>query len=279
MRGLIPLFLSEYNGIVMQNLALLFAVLVAFVVPFSAQATDSAWVIVESGDVTVYAAASLTNALQDIEKAYEASGGAPVKFSFAASSLLAKQIELGAPAEMFFSADSEWMDYLAARNLIQPTTRKDFLSNHLVLIAGQDSMTKLEIKPGFPLAKALGDGRLAIADPNSVPAGKYAQAALTALGVWDSVVDHLARAENVRVALAYVAKGEAPLGIVYETDAKSEPAVKITGVFPENTHPKIVYPGALTRHGTSAGAKAFFDFVKSAQAAEIFQKYGFIVLH
>ena len=254
----------------MRRFAFLLALLVSCATTVAARAADA--------DVTVYAAASLTNALQDVDKAFEASGGTKVKFSFAASSLLAKQIEQGAPADAFFSADTEWMDYLATRNLIQPATRKDILSNSLVLIAGKDSPIGLEIKPGFPLAKALGDGKLAVADPASVPAGKYAQAALTSLGVWDSVADHLARAENVRVALAYVARGEAPRGIVYGTDAKAEPQVKVIGTFPESTHPRILYPAALTTHGTSAGAKAFLDFAKSAKGAQIFQKYGFIVL-
>ena len=255
----------------MRRSAFALALLVSCALSFGARAA-------ETGDVTVYAAASLTNVLQDVDKAFEASGGAKVKFSFAASSLLAKQIEAGAGADAFFSADTEWMDYLATRNLIQPATRKDLLSNSLVLIAGKDSTITLDIKPGFALATALGDGKLALADPASVPAGKYAQQALTSLGVWDSVADRLARAENVRVALAYVARGEAPLGIVYGTDARAEPQVKVVGVFPENSHPPIVYPAALTTHGTSAAARAFLDFVKSAQASKIFRKYRFIIL-
>jgi molybdate transport system substrate-binding protein len=195
-------------------------------------------------DVTVFAAASLTNALQDIGRDYEASGGGKVKFSFAASSLLARQIEAGAHADMFFSADVEWMDYLAERKLIKAATRRDVLSNRLVLIAPAGSTMALKIEPGFALAAALGDSRLALADPDTVPAGKYAKAALTTLGVWDAVANKIARAENVRAALAYVARGEALLGIVYETDAKAEPKVRTVDVFPADTHPAIVYPVA-----------------------------------
>ena len=170
------------------------------------------------------------------------------------------------------------MNYLGDRNLIQTATRKDILSNRLVLIASKDSIIQLKIAPGFPLAQALGEGRLAVADPDSVPAGRYARSALTSLGVWGSVAERLVRAENVRVALTYVARGEAPLGIVYETDAKSEKQVKIVDVFPANSHLPIVYPAALTTHGTSAEAKAFLDYTKGAKAAAVFKTYGFIVL-
>jgi molybdate transport system substrate-binding protein len=232
----------------------------------------------EPREVTVYGAASLTNALQDIGAKFSAGGGAKVKFSFAASSLLARQIEAGADADIFFSADTEWMTYLADRRLIQTATRKDVLGNHLVLVAPTNSTVVLDIKPGFPLAQALGDGRLAIADPDSVPAGKYARQALTSLGVWGSVAERLVRAENVRVALTYVARGEAPLGIVYETDAKAEPKVKVAGTFPDDSHEPIVYPAALTVHGTSGEAKAFLSFVQGGEAADVFRHYGFVVL-
>ncbi len=231
-----------------------------------------------SRDVTVYGAASLTNALQDIGAKFNASGGAKVKFSFAASSLLARQIEAGADADLFFSADAEWMTYLIDRNLIQAATRKDVLSNRLVLIAAANSTVSLEIRPNFPLAQALGDGRLAVADPDSVPAGKYARQALTSLGVWGSVAERLVRAENVRVALTYVARGEAPLGIVYETDARAESKVKIIDIFPANGHEPIVYPVALTVHGTSAEAKALLAFIEGPRGAEVFRHYGFVVL-
>jgi len=242
------------------------------------------WAILACGaqaadkDVTVFAAASLTNALQDIGTDFNATGGTQVKFSFAASSLLARQIEGGAEADLFISADTDWMNYLADRNLIQTASRKDILSNRLVLITEKASAAQLEIKPGFPLAQALGNGRLAVADPDTVPAGRYARAALTSLGVWGTVAEKLVRAENVRVALTYVARGEAPLGIVYETDAKSEPGVRIVGVFPADSHLPITYPAALTTHGTSAQAKAFMAYLQEEKSAAVFKKYGFIVL-
>jgi molybdate transport system substrate-binding protein len=229
-------------------------------------------------DVTVYAAASLTGALQEVGDGFTAKGGPKIKFSFAASSLLARQIEAGAEADVFVSADSEWMNYLADRNLIQTASRKDVLSNRLVLISAQNNPIRLKIAPNFPLLQALGDGRLAVADPDSVPAGRYAKSALTSLGVWGTVAERLVRAENVRVALTYVARGEAPLGIVYETDAKAEPKVKVVDVFPADSHLPIVYPFALTQSGTSAEAKAFLDYTKSAKAADVFRKYGFSVL-
>jgi len=229
-------------------------------------------------DVMVFAAASLTNALQDIGKDYETSGGGRVKFSFAASSLLARQIEGGAAAELFFSADAEWMDYLAERELIQAATRRDVLSNRLVLIAPAGARVALKIAPGFAIAAALGDSRLALADPETVPAGRYAKAALTALGVWASVADRLARAENVRAALAYVARGESALGIVYETDARAEPKVRVVDVFPADTHPRIVYPLALTQGGTSAEARAFLSYILGQKAAAVFKRHGFTVV-
>jgi molybdate transport system substrate-binding protein len=228
--------------------------------------------------VTVYAAASLTNALQEIGKAHEAGTGVRVKFSFAASSLLARQIEGGAEADIFFSADTDWMNYLADRSLVKPETRKNLLSNRLVLIAAKDNPIQLEIKHGFPLAQVLGDGRLAVADPDSVPAGRYARSALTSLGVWGSVAERLVRAENVRVALTYVARGEAPLGIVYETDALAEPMVRAVGIFPAPSHLPIVYPAALTAMGTSSEAKAFLAALGGEKATAVYKKYGFIVL-
>ena len=185
--------------------------------------------------VTVFAAASLTDALGKIGQAYEAAGNGHVVFNFAASSLLARQIGSSAGTDMFISADTDWMDYLDNRGLIAHATRVNLLGNHLALIAPADSNVTVTIAPHFDLAGALGGGRLALADPDSVPAGKYARAALTSLGVWDGVSGHLAPAENVRAALAYVARGEAPLGIVYTTDAMAEPKVRIVGTFPANT--------------------------------------------
>jgi molybdate transport system substrate-binding protein len=229
------------------------------------------------GTVTVFAAASLTDALNAVGHAYEAKTGGHVVFSFAASSALARQIESSAGADVFLSADSDWMDYLDNKGLIAHATRHDLLGNHLVLISPADLNISMKIKPHFDLAGALGNGRLSIADPASVPAGKYGRAALTALGVWDSVADHLAPAENVRVALAYVARGEAPLGIVYTTDALSEPKVRIVDTFPDSTHAPIVYPAALTKDAKPQ-ACAFLDFLSGPEATTIFVKDGFVVL-
>lgn len=230
-----------------------------------------------SAQITVFAAASLTNALQDIGQAYEAKHPDKVVFSFAASSVLAKQIESSRGADIFFSADTDWMDYLDKRDLLTPGTRKDLLGNRLVLIEPADLNAPLTIGKNFPLAKAIGNGRLALADPDTVPAGKYARAALISLGVWDSVADHLAPAENVRVALAYIARGEAPFGIVYETDARIEPKVKVIGIFHENTHPPIVYPVALTKDAKPE-ARIFLDYLSGLVARTVFEKYGFRVM-
>ena len=226
--------------------------------------------------VTVFAAASLTDSLKLAAEAYKAKTGVTVTLSFGASSTLARQIEQGARADVFLSADTDWMDYLQKKNLIAEQTRKDLLGNRLVLVAGANAAPVSRIAPGFNLAAALGDGRLALADPASVPAGKYAKAALIALGVWDSVSAKVANAENVRVALEYVARGEAPYGIVYATDARVAPSVRVAGVFPADSHPPIVYPAALTRTA-SPGAKAFLDFLGSAQAHAIFEKAGFTI--
>ena len=243
------------------------AALAIALVPLAAQAAD----------VTMFAAASLTDALQEIGKSYQAKTGHSVAFSFAASSVLAKQIEASKGADLFMSADTDWMDYLDSRGFIAHATRKNLLGNHLVLIAPADSTAAIAIAPHFDILGALKGGRLAVADPDSVPAGKYARTALISLGVWNAVVDHLVQAENVRVALAYVARGEAPLGIVYATDAQSEPKVKTVGVFPDNTHQPIVYPVALTKDA-SAGARDFLDYLSSAEARAIFAKDGFIIL-
>jgi len=225
--------------------------------------------------VTVFAAASLTDSLKAAAAAYKAKTGINVTLSFGASSTLARQIEQGARADLFLSADSNWMDYLQKKSLLANASRKDLLGNRLVLVAGPGAKPPPKIAPHFNLAGALGDRRLALADPASVPAGKYAKEALTALGVWDQISRKAVQAENVRVALEYVARGEAPYGIVYATDAKVAPAVRITGIFPETSHAPIVYPAALTRTA-SPGAKAFLDFLGSAQARAIFENAGFI---
>ena len=225
--------------------------------------------------VTVFAAASLTDAMKDVAAAYKARSGVTVTLSFGASSTLAQQINQGAGADIFMSADTDWMDFLQKNGHIADATRKDLLGNALVLVAGTDAKPVPRIAPHFDLAAALGDGRLAMADPASVPAGKYGKAALTALGVWDSVAPKVVQAENVRVALEYVARGEAPLGIVYATDAKIAP-VKVVGVFPENSHAPIVYPVALTR-SASPGAQSFLAFLSGREARAIFERAGFTV--
>ena len=224
--------------------------------------------------VLVFAASSLTNVVDELSQTFTAKTHVPVKSSYAASSVLAKQIEAGAPADVFFCADSDWVNYLEQRKLLEPGTRHDVVANRLVLIAPGDSPQHLKIAPHFDLAGALGGGKLATGDPDSVPVGKYARAALEKLGVWDQVSSRLVRAENVRAALAFVARGEAPLGIVYETDAKAENRVKVVDVFPADTHPPITYPIALTARARPDAAP-FVAFVTGAAGAKIFRKYGF----
>jgi len=227
--------------------------------------------------ITVFAASSLAGVLNTIGKSYQRETGKRVIFAFAASSTLAHQIEASAGADIFISADTAWMDYLDRKALIERGTRRNLLGNRLVLITPADSQIRLRIAPHFNLADALGGGRLAIADPDAVPAGKYARQALASLGAWKSVANHLAPAEDVQVALAYVARGEAPLGIVYATDALSEPRVRIVGAFPDRTHTPIVYPVALTRDA-GPDAASFLEFLGSADARAVFRKAGFTVM-
>lgn len=227
--------------------------------------------------VTVFAAASLQNALDEAGAAYARRTGQPVRFSYAASSAIARQIEQGAPADVFVSADREWMDYAAERRLIEADSRRDLLGNRLALIAPADSRLEIAVAPGMPLAEALGEGRLAMAAPD-VPAGRYGRAALTSLGVWTGVETRVAPAESVRAALQFVGRGEAPLGIVYETDAKSDRRVRIVGVFPASSHPPIVYPAALTARGArNSAAGRFLDYLSGAEAGAIFRRHGFSV--
>jgi molybdate transport system substrate-binding protein len=215
--------------------------------------------------------------LDDAAKLYQAKTGAKVAISYAASSALAKQMEAGAPADIFFSADLDWMDYLEKKNLIDAASRHTLLGNTLVLIAPKDSTVSLTIEKGFPLLAALGpDGKLAMATIDSVPAGKYGKAALSSLGVWDAVAPRVAQAENVRAALSLVAKGEAPLGIVYGTDAKSELAVRVVGIFPADSHPKILYPVALLA-SAKPDARKFLEFLLSSEAASAFEAQGFSI--
>ncbi len=227
-----------------------------------------------SQELLVFGAASLTNVLDEIGAAYTQQTGQRVKFSYAASSALARQLEAGARADVFFSADLEWMDYVQSRGLIDRATRRNVLGNRLVLVAPADSKIELKTAPGFALAKALGRGRLATGDPESVPVGKYARSALTSLGVWNDVADRMVRADNVRSALAFIARGETPLGIVYETDAKVEKRVRIVDFFPADSHPPIVYPVAVTAQAQPA-ARQFVEFLQSAPAQSAFEKYGF----
>jgi molybdate transport system substrate-binding protein len=236
--------------------------------------------IAQSADrapVTVFAAASLKNVMDEVGAAFTASGGAPVRFSYAASSAIARQIEQGAPADVFVSADSAWMDYLQTRGLIVAGSRKDLLTNHLALIAPAESTVHLRLAKGVAIAAALGTGRLAIAGPE-VPAGKYGREALTALRVFDGVKDRLAPAENVRAALAFVAQGATPLGIVYDTDARIEPKVKIVGLFPDDSHTPIVYPAALVAVSHNLDGAAFLRFLSGPKAGAVFRKYGFVVI-
>ncbi len=233
--------------------------------------------LAQAAGSTVFAASSLTDAMKAVAAAYETKTGTKVTLSFGASNTLAQQIDQGASADIYMSADTDWMDFLQKNNRIAVDTRRNLLGNRLVLIGGAQSKP-LTVAPKFDLAGALAGGRLALADPNSVPAGKYGKAALTALGVWDSVADRIAPAENVRVALTYVSRGESPYGIVYETDAKVDPGVHVVGVFPQNTHPAIVYPVALTKIA-SPEAKNFLAYLSSADAKAIFEKAGFSLLN
>jgi molybdate transport system substrate-binding protein len=228
--------------------------------------------------VVVFAAASLKDALDAINADWQKASGKKATISYAASSALAKQIEQGAPADLFISADEDWMDYLATRRLIKPDTRFDLTGNRLVLIAPKDSKLTANIASSFPLASLLGDGRLAMADTQAVPAGKYGKAALEKLGVWDGVKDKLAQAENVRAALQLVSRGEAPLGIVYATDAKADPNVKVLDLFPEGTHAPILYPAAEVAASTNADAPTFLAYLKSPEAQSVFEAQGFKVL-
>lgn len=227
--------------------------------------------------VVVFAAASLQTALNAVGAEWRKETGKQVTFSYAASSALARQIEQGAPADLFASADLEWMNWMQQRNLIKADTRATLLANSLVLIAAPDVQSSLTIGPNFPLAAAIGDSRLATGDPRAVPVGRYAQAALTHLGVWSDVQPRIAGADNVRAALALVARGEARYGIVYATDAKTEPRVKVVGTFPAGSHPPVEYPFALTASSRHADAAAFLAYLRSPAATRIFEAEGFTV--
>ena len=235
--------------------------------------------LIAQEQITVFAAASLKNALDDVNAAFSKTSGIKVVASYEASSALAKQIEQGAPADIFISADLRWMDYAADHKLIDPNTRVNLLGNKLVLIAPADSkLSGVTIGQGFDIAKLAGDGRIAVADVKAVPAGLYAKAALEKLGAWKAAEPKLAQAENVRATLAFVARGETPIGIVYETDAKIEPKVKTIGVFPDDSYPPVTYPVAATADTKKAAVGQYFTFLRTPAAKAIFEKYGFSYL-
>jgi molybdate transport system substrate-binding protein len=251
-----------------------FAILALFVSLAVAPKTAAA-----QENLTVFAAASMRNALDEADAAFTKATGIKVTASYAATSALTKQIEQGAPADVFVSADLKWMDYAIQYKLVKEDSRVNLLGNRLVLIAPKASkLDHVAIDSGFDIARLAGDGRIAVADTMAVPAGRYAQAALTSLGAWKAAEPKLAQAENVRAALAYVARGEAPLGIVYETDAKIEPGVKIVGVFPAGSHPAITYPVAATSTTRNTAVTRYLRFLRTESAKAIFEKYGFSFL-
>lgn len=228
---------------------------------------------------TVFAAASLKNALDEIAGSYAKEGKPAPKVSYAASNTLAKQIEQGAPADLFFSADLDWMDYLAKKDLIRPDTRVSLLANSIVLIAPKDSKAEVKMGPGLDLTGALGSGLLAMGNVDAVPAGKYGKAALEKLGGWAGVKDRVAQAESVRAALLLVSRGEAPLGIVYATDAAADANVRVVATFPADSHPPIVYPVAVTKDSTNPEGAALLAYLRGPAARAAFEKQGFTVLN
>jgi len=258
---------------VLKKMSILAVVATATVFSAASHAT-----MAQDRSITVFAAASMKNALDDVDAAFTQKAGIKVVASYDASSALMKQIEGGAPADVFVSADLKWMDYGAQKKLIKDDSRVNLLGNALVLIAPKDSkIDSVTIEPGFDLATLAGDGRIAVGDVVAVPVGIYAKAALEKLGVWSSVEQKMAMTGNVRAGLILVARGEAPLGIVYSTDAKVEPGVKVVGVFPESSHDPIIYPVAATI-GAKPDATSYLEFLRSATAKTIFEKYGFTYL-
>lgn len=230
-------------------------------------------------DVLIFAAATLQDALDQATTSFATQAHIGVPVSYGPSAALVKQIENGAPADVFISADADWMDEAQHAGVLVPASRFDLLSSRLVLISARDSPTTVDIKPGFDIASLLGSGRLAMCDPMMMPAGRYGRAALQSLGVWDEVKDRVAMADTVRAAMIYVSRGEAPLAIVFDTDAAADKSVKIIGTFPRDTYPPIVYPVALTATGgTNPDAARFIDFLKSAGAKAIFESHGYSFL-
>lgn len=259
----------------MKNYRVWLGVSLAAMLSLALQATPA----VAGEKLTVFAAASMKNALDAANQAWTKASGKDIAASYAGSSALARQIEAGAPADIFISADLDWMKYLAGKNLVKDGTQSNLLGNRIVLIAAAKDAKPVDIKPGFDLAGRLNGGRLAMGAPDSVPAGKYGRAALETLDVWASVEKSVAGAENVRAALALVSRGEAPYGIVYATDAAADRGVAIVGRFPEDSHPPIIYPVAILSDSTSKDATAYLGFLKSEQAAPLFEKQGFTVLN
>lgn len=231
----------------------------------------------EAEDVKIFAAASTTDAMNEIGALFEKEGKGRMVAVFASSSTLARQIEAGAPAQIFISADKKWGDYLDEKKLFEEGSRVDLLGNRLALIAAKDSKTEIKIEHGFPLAAHLGDGRLAVGDPDHVPVGLYAKAAFEKLGVWKDLEPKLARGESVRAALTYVERGECPFGVVYTTDAAVAPNVRVVAVFPQDLHDPIVYPMAAVKGAQTNASRAFYAFLKGPEARKIFEKHGFEV--
>jgi molybdate transport system substrate-binding protein len=226
----------------------------------------------------IFAAASMKTALDQIATAWKAKTGKSVAISYASSAVLAKQIEAGAPADLFISADLKWMDYLDEAGLLRPRTRETLLGNQLVLVAPADAKTTVAIAKGFDLAGAIGSGKLAVCTISSCPAGLYGKEALEKLGVWAAIEPKLAQADNVRGALLLVARGEATLGIVYATDAKAEPKVKVVGIFPESSHEPIVYPAAIPKESKNPDAAALEHYLSAPESIKIFEEQGFTII-
>lgn len=252
----------------------LFAIFALLAALFAAQPTPAQ----DNATLTVFAAASLRNALDDFNAQYTKATGIKVTASYAATSALAKQLESGAPADVFISADLKWMDYAIEKKLVNAGTRVNLLGNELVMIAPKDSkLDKMAIAKGFDIVKLAGDSRIAVADVKAVPAGRYAKAALESLGVFAAAEPKLAQAENVRAALAYVSRGETAIGIVYATDAKADPGVKIVGAFPDGSYPPVTYPVAATPAAKPITAK-YLEMLRSPAARATFEKHGFSFL-
>ena len=240
--------------------------LLAFALACAAARADS---------VVVFAAASLKESLDSVARSFESASGHRVAVSYAASNALARQVENAAPADLFISADTDWIDYVEQKSLTVPGSRRNLLANDLVLVAPATSNVRLSLAPGVNVAAVLGDRRIALANPDAVPAGKYAKAAFTALGAWDAIAGKVAAADNVRAALALVARGEAPLGVVYRTDATAEKNVRVVDTFPARTHPPIVYPIVQLRRSATPAASAFATYLASREALATFERFGF----